>query len=83
VTNAIPDVLPMHGEAVRRARGFVLVAQRLSIGTVGKVPGRFPLTNSGYGLIPANQFTTTVLEGEAAASATGIRNRLPSAVNAK
>jgi hypothetical protein len=31
VTNAIADVLPMHGEAVRRASGFVLVAQRLPI----------------------------------------------------
>jgi hypothetical protein len=27
VTNAIADVLPMHGEAVRRASGFVLVAK--------------------------------------------------------
>jgi hypothetical protein len=33
VTNAIADVLPMHGEAVRRAIGFVLVAQRLPIPT--------------------------------------------------
>jgi hypothetical protein len=31
VTNPIADVLPMHGEAVRRASGFVLVAKCLPI----------------------------------------------------
>jgi hypothetical protein len=29
MTNAIADAPPTHGEAVRRASGFVLVAQRL------------------------------------------------------
>jgi len=29
VTNAIAAALPMHGEAVRRASGFVQVAKRL------------------------------------------------------
>jgi len=31
VTNAIATLLPMHGEAVRRASGFVLVAKGLGM----------------------------------------------------
>jgi hypothetical protein len=34
VTNAIVTALPIHGEAVRRASGFVLVAQRSETGDI-------------------------------------------------
>jgi hypothetical protein len=52
VTNAIADVLPMHGEAVRRASGFVLVGQhpRIVSGWCVIRPGLLHVAKAGVRL---------------------------------